>query len=70
MAPQKADVRIIAAIHQSLSERFRQGAFREDLYCRLKVVKIHTPPPQGWKAPGTRRIRYERVRRRMLGPAG
>jgi PAS domain S-box-containing protein len=43
-APQKADVRIIAATHQSLGERVRQGTFREDLYYRLNVVKVHLPP--------------------------
>ncbi|NWF56669.1 MAG: sigma 54-interacting transcriptional regulator [Syntrophaceae bacterium] len=42
-APRKADVRIIAASHQSLGERVRQGTFREDLYYRLNVVKIHLP---------------------------
>jgi PAS domain S-box-containing protein len=43
-APKKADVRIIAATHQSLGEKVRQGTFREDLYYRLNVVKIHLPP--------------------------
>jgi len=43
-APLKADVRIIAATHQSLGERVKQGTFREDLYYRLNVVKIHLPP--------------------------
>ena len=43
-APQKADVRIIAATHQSLSERVKQGTFREDLFYRLNVVKVQLPP--------------------------
>jgi PAS domain S-box-containing protein len=43
-APKKADVRIIAATHQSLSEKVKQGTFREDLYYRLNVVKIPLPP--------------------------
>jgi PAS domain S-box-containing protein len=43
-APKKANVRIIAATHRSLSEMVRQGTFREDLYYRLNVVKIHLPP--------------------------
>ena len=43
-ALQKADVRIIAATHHSLGERVKQGTFREDLYYRLNVVRIHLPP--------------------------
>ncbi|MBO9667339.1 MAG: sigma 54-interacting transcriptional regulator [Bdellovibrio sp.] len=39
----KTDVRIIAATHQSLPEKIRQGTFRADLYFRLNVVAI-TPP--------------------------
>ena len=39
----KTDVRILAATHQSLPEKIRQGTFRADLYFRLNVVTI-TPP--------------------------
>ena len=39
----KADVRIIAATHQNLQELVAQGRFREDLYHRLNVIKIHLP---------------------------
>lgn len=39
----KTDVRIIAATHQNLSEKIREGAFRADLYFRLNVVTV-TPP--------------------------
>ncbi|QDK47545.1 transcriptional regulator [Bdellovibrio sp. ZAP7] len=39
----KTDVRIIAATHQSLPEKIREGAFRADLYFRLNVVTV-TPP--------------------------
>jgi transcriptional regulator with PAS, ATPase and Fis domain len=38
------DVRIIAATHRSLRELVRQGAFREDLMYRLRVVPIFLPP--------------------------
>ncbi|MBC8212042.1 MAG: nitrogen regulation protein NR(I) [Gammaproteobacteria bacterium] len=38
-----ADVRIIAATHQNLQELVAQGRFREDLYHRLNVIKIHLP---------------------------
>jgi two-component system, NtrC family, nitrogen regulation response regulator GlnG len=43
-APLKASVRIIAATHQNLDERVRQGLFREDLMHRLNVVRLRLPP--------------------------
>ncbi len=39
----KADVRIIAATHQSLEARVRNGDFREDLFHRLNVIRIVLP---------------------------
>jgi two-component system nitrogen regulation response regulator GlnG len=42
-APQKSSVRIIAATHQNLEERVRQGLFREDLMHRLNVVRLRLP---------------------------
>jgi two-component system nitrogen regulation response regulator GlnG len=41
--PVKADVRIIAATHQDLEELVQQGEFREDLFHRLNVIRIHIP---------------------------
>lgn len=41
--PLKADVRIIAATHQNLEELVAQNRFREDLYHRLNVIRIHIP---------------------------
>lgn len=39
----RADVRIIAATHQDLEQRIRDGRFREDLYHRLNVVHLEIP---------------------------
>ncbi len=41
--PVKADVRIIAATHQNLENLVEQGSFREDLFHRLNVIRIHIP---------------------------
>ena len=41
--PVKVDVRIIAATHQDLEERVQKGDFREDLFHRLNVIRIHIP---------------------------
>ena len=40
----KSQVRVIAATHQNLEQRVRQGAFREDLYHRLNVIRLRLPP--------------------------
>jgi transcriptional regulator with PAS, ATPase and Fis domain len=42
--PVKADVRIITATNRNLEALVREGAFREDLFYRLNVVRINLPP--------------------------
>ena len=41
--PVKVDVRIIAATHQNLETLVQEGKFREDLFHRLNVIRIHIP---------------------------
>ncbi|HET6756519.1 MAG TPA: nitrogen regulation protein NR(I) [Burkholderiales bacterium] len=40
----KVNVRVIAATHQALDERVKQGLFREDLFHRLNVIRLKLPP--------------------------
>jgi len=42
-SPIKVDVRIIAATHQNLENLVAEGRFREDLFHRLNVIRIHIP---------------------------
>jgi two-component system nitrogen regulation response regulator GlnG len=42
--PKQVDVRIIAATHQDLEQRVKDGDFREDLFHRLNVIRVHIPP--------------------------
>jgi two-component system nitrogen regulation response regulator GlnG len=39
----KANVRVIAATHQDLERRVREGSFRDDLYHRLNVIRVRIP---------------------------
>jgi two-component system nitrogen regulation response regulator GlnG len=42
--PIRANVRVIAATHQDLEVRVKQGLFREDLFHRLNVIRLRLPP--------------------------
>jgi two-component system nitrogen regulation response regulator GlnG len=42
--PIKVDVRVIAATNQNLARAVKESRFREDLYHRLNVIRINTPP--------------------------
>ena len=41
--PLRVDVRVIAATHQDLEQRARDGLFREDLFHRLNVIRVRVP---------------------------
>jgi two-component system nitrogen regulation response regulator GlnG len=40
----KTNVRVIAATHQNLEQRVKEGVFREDLFHRLNVIRLRLPP--------------------------
>jgi two-component system nitrogen regulation response regulator GlnG len=42
-SPVKANVRVIAATHQHLEQRVKDGSFREDLFHRLNVIRLRLP---------------------------
>lgn len=57
-SPTSVNVRIIAATHQDLEALVEQGKFREDLFHRLNVVRIHLPALKERKEDIPKLIRY------------
>jgi two-component system, NtrC family, nitrogen regulation response regulator GlnG len=47
-SPMRSNVRVIAATHQNLEDRVKQGVFREDLFHRLNVIRLRLPAPKNW----------------------
>jgi len=43
-APERVDLRIIASTNRDLEQMVQKGEFREDLFYRLAVFKVHVPP--------------------------
>lgn len=71
--PYPLDIRIIAATNRDLAEDVREGRFREDLYHRLNVVTLDSPPLRERKEDITLLAQYflqrssERCKRQVLG---
>ena len=59
------NIRLVAATNQDLSERIKEGSFREDLFYRLNVVSIELPPLR--TRPGDIQLLIDRFYQRLTG---
>ena len=68
---ERVDVRVVSATHRDLKELVREGAFREDLLYRLKVVEMEVPPLRHRRSDVALLAAHfaERFYRRSDGPA-
>ncbi len=64
----KVDVRVIAATHRLLRDEVQHGRFREDLFYRLNVLHLHTPPLR--ERDGDIRLLLDRFLRRFSAKLG
>lgn len=65
--PSSVDARVVASTHRSLRQETEAGRFREDLFYRLNVFRIHLPPlrERGVDLPLLVRVALERLRGRF-----
>jgi len=61
------NVRVIAATHRDLTERVKEGTFRQDLYYRLNILRIEMPPLRDREGdlPELAELLYSRARERL-----
>jgi DNA-binding NtrC family response regulator len=56
--PRRTNARVLAATHRDIQELTHTGAFRQDLYYRLRVVELHVPPLRQRRSDVPRLVHY------------